>query len=140
MDQLVPDTDDARRPWHLKQLKWTLQSLAQAGSVQPTLFPEQTPNADDLAFSFDHWTSIVRQNYGAELSADQNAALDAIARKLATMSRDGAEFDADLWTEAALATSEHWADVRRLASSALNAFEWVVNASSEDLDDEAAQS
>jgi hypothetical protein len=140
MDQLVPDTDDARRPWHLKQLKWTLQSLAQAGSVQPTLFPEQAPNADDLAFSFDHWTSIVRQNYGAELSGDQNAALDAIARKLATMSRDGAEFDADLWTEAALATSEHWADVRRLASSALNAFEWVVNASSEDLDDEAAPS
>jgi hypothetical protein len=134
MDQLTPEIDDARRPWHFKQLKWTLQALAQAGSVQPTLFPEQTPNADDLAFSFDHWTSIVRQNYGPELSPDQGAALDAIATKLATMSRDGAEFDADLWTEAALATSEHWADVRRLALSALDAFQWVVDGSDEEKD------
>ena len=51
------------------------------------------------------------------------------------MSRDGAEFDADLWTEAALATSEHWADVRRLALSALDAFQWVVNGSDEEKDD-----
>ena len=134
MDQLTPEIDDARRPWHFKQLKWTLQSLAQAGSVQPTLFPEQTPNADNLAFSFDHWTSIVRQNYGPELTPDQGAALDSIATKLATMSRDGAEFDADLWTEAALATSEHWADVRRLALSALDAFQWVVDGSDEEKD------
>jgi hypothetical protein len=137
---LTPESDHARRPWHFRQLKWALQALAQAGSGQPTLFPEQTPTADDLAFGFDHWTSIVRQNYGAELSGDQDAALDAIARKLTTMSRDGAELDADLWTEAAVATSEHWMDVRRLALSALDAFEWTVGAPAGGEDDEAAPS
>jgi hypothetical protein len=35
------------------------------------------------------------------------------------MSRDGADFDADLWTDTALRTSEHWAEVRRLASAAI---------------------
>ncbi len=131
-------TDDARRPWYFKQLKWTLQSLAQTGSGQPTLFPEQSPTADDLAFGFDHWVSIVRQNYGAELSAEQNVALDAIATKLALLSRDGAEFDVDLWTDAALATSEHWADVRQLAASALDTFQWGVDGPVEDPEGESA--
>jgi hypothetical protein len=138
--ELTPDVDEARRPWHFKQLRWVLQALAQTGSVQPMLFPEQTPNADDLAFGFDHWTSVVRQHYGADLSPDQDAALDAITRKLATMSRDGAEFDADLWTEAALASSEHWTDIRRLASSALETFEWVDEASDSDPNDDPAAS
>ena len=61
----------------------------------------------------DHLTDIRRSS------------LHAIAAKLATMSRDGAEFDAELWTEAAMAASEHWADVRRLAAAALDAFEWT---------------
>jgi hypothetical protein len=38
------------------------------------------------------------------------------------MSRDGTELDADLWTDAAVRTSEQWADVRRLANAALDAF------------------
>jgi hypothetical protein len=137
--ELTPDIDEARRPWHFKQLKWALQSLAQAGSLQPTLFPEQTPNADELAFAFDHWGSIVRQSYSSELSAEQDAALETMANKLATMSRDGVEFDADLWTDAALATSEHWTDVRRLASSALEAFGWTIDASEAATDDAAAE-
>jgi hypothetical protein len=133
--ELTPDIDDARRPWHFKQLKWALQALAQAGSSQPALFPEQNANADELAFAFDHWASIVRQTCRPEMSPEQDAALDAIARKLATMSRDGVEFDADLWTDAALTTSEHWAEVRRLAVSALEAFEWAADASVDPTDD-----
>ena len=39
------------------------------------------------------------------------------------MSRDGAEFDAELWTDAALTGSVHWAEVRTLAAAALAAFD-----------------
>jgi hypothetical protein len=132
--------DDPRRPWHFRQLKWSLQLLAQAGSVQPTLFPEQAPGPDDLAFGFDHWASVVRDTYAADLSPAQETALDAIAAKLTTMSRDGTEFDVELWTDAALETSEHWSDVRLLAVSALEAFGWVVNPSPDDAHDEAGPS
>ena len=116
--------DQPQRDWHFKQLKWCLQALARAGSAQPTLFPEESPKPDDLAFGFDHWAALVRDSYGADLPERQASALEAIARKLETMSRDGAEFDVELWTEAALSTTEHWADVRRLAVSALDEFGW----------------
>ena len=38
------------------------------------------------------------------------------------MARDGAEFDADIWTDEAVRTSEHWAEVRALAAAALDEF------------------
>ena len=116
--------DQLQRTWHFKQLKWSLQALAQAGAAQPTLFPEEPPKPGDLAFGFDHWAGVVRDLYGTELTELQAAALDGIAGKLETMSRDGAEFDVELWTDAALATSELWAEVRQLALSALDAFGW----------------
>jgi hypothetical protein len=116
--------DQLQRAWHFKQLKWSLQGLARAGAPQPTLFPEES-NPDDLAFAFDHWAGLVQDAYGAELSKPQVAALEAICSKLGTMSRDGTEFEVELWTEVALATTGHWADVRGLASSALEAFGWT---------------
>jgi len=122
----VMPEDDALRSWHFRQLKWSLHSLARAGSPQRLLFPDQAVNADELAFQFDHWTATIRGAYDAGLSPSQRDALAAIAGKLATMSRDGAEFDLDLWTETALSASEHWAEVRRLAAAALEAFGWPV--------------
>jgi hypothetical protein len=119
--------DPPQRAWHFKQLKWSLQALAQAGSPQPSLFPEQAPGPDDLAFGFDHWSSLVRDVYAADLSSTQVTTLDAMTEKLNTMSRDGSEFDVDLWTEAALRTSEPWADVRSHALAALVAFGWTVD-------------
>ena len=101
-----------------------MRSLAAAGSEQPPLFPDSVATADQLARDFDQSAVAVRSNYGSDLSENQADALASIERKLATMSRDGAEFDAELWTEAALRTSEHWADVRTLALSALEAFGW----------------
>ena len=86
--------------------------------------------ASDLASRFDQWATVVRRGYEAELSPAQSEALAVIDRKLATMSDDGAEFDADLWTDAALISSEHWAELRRLASSALDTFGWPFTASS----------
>lgn len=116
--------DDALRAWHFKQLRWSLQALATAGSTQRALFPEAVHRPDELAFDFDHWHVLVRSLYGGELTPGQLDALTALARKLATMSRDGAEFDLDLWTDAAVAASEQWADVRALAAAALDVFEW----------------
>jgi hypothetical protein len=127
---MIDDADGFEEPpqraWHFKQLKWSLQALAQAGSAQPSLFPEQAPGPDDLAFGFDHWSSLVRDAYPDDLSEVQITALDAIAERLTTMSRDGSEFDVDLWTDAALSTSELWAEVRRQAFTALDAFGWAV--------------
>jgi hypothetical protein len=119
----VPE-ETALRSWHFKQLRWSLQGLATAGSEQRALFPDLAVNADELAFDFDHWASVVRNNYESDLSGSQADSLAAIGAKLATMSKDGAEFDLELWTDAALIGSEHWADVRRLAVSALEAFGW----------------
>ena len=118
--------DDGQRSSRFNQLRWSLQGLAIAGSEQRPLFPEYVPDADDLAFDFDHWASVVRSSYEGDLSRPQTDSLGAIEQKLATMSRDGAEFDVELWTEAALSSSEHWADVRRLACAALEAFAWPV--------------
>jgi hypothetical protein len=118
--------EHVHRSSHFKQLRWSLQGLATAGSDQQPLFPDQTLAADQLAADFDHWAAVVRDNYAAELSATQIEALQAIDCKLASISKDGAEFDVELWTDAALRTSEHWEDVRRLASAALEAFEWPV--------------
>jgi len=116
--------DDAQRTWHFKQLRQSLDGLAHAASNQPALFPDSVASADDLAFAYDHWSDLVRGAYGSELTREQTDALDAIDRKIATMSRDGDEFDVEVWTDAALSTSDHWADLRRLAGLALEAFGW----------------
>jgi len=116
--------DNIERSRDFDQLRRSLRGLVAAGSEQPPLFPDSVATADQLARDFDQSAVAVRSNYGSDLSENQSEALASIERKLATMSRDGAEFDAELWTEAALRTSEHWAEVRTLALSALEAFGW----------------
>lgn len=127
--------ENALRSWHFRQLRWSLQALAAAGSDQRTLFPDHVVTADELAFDFDHWAGVIGSNYERDLSRRQAESLGAIDRKLATMSREGVEFDLELWTEAALRTSEHWAGVRRLATSALEAFGWPVEGPPENPND-----
>lgn len=119
---MVEETGE--RSWHFQQLRWSLQSLAASASDQNPLFRDAAITADALALDFDRWASLVCERYGSELSDVQRASLEAIEQTLTRTSRDGSEFDADLWTEAALKTSEHWASVRRLAVSALHAFGW----------------
>lgn len=118
---IIPEEHDLRSS-HFKELARSLQALAIAASDQLALFPESAVKADDLARDFDYWASLVRGQYVTELSASQVDALTAIDQKLATMSRDGAEFDPDLWTASALSSSPQWDDVRRLAAVALEAF------------------
>jgi hypothetical protein len=120
----TPEED--QRASHFRQLRWSLQSLATAGSDQPMLFPDSVVKPDALAADFDHWSSVVRGNYQHDLSTSRADSLAAIDRAFATMSKDGAEFDLELWTEAALVTSEQWAHIRRLATSALEAFDWPI--------------
>lgn len=118
------------RAWHFKQLRWSLQALANAGSSQRSLFPDRPATADELAFDFDHWGGLIRGQYQRELSRPQTEALAAIDRKIATISRDGAEFGLELWTDSALSASEHWAEVRGLAACALEAFGWTAEGGS----------
>lgn len=125
--------ENAERSSDFRQLRRSLRSLAAAGSDQRTLFPDDVIAPDQLALDFGHCALVVRRNYESELSEEQADALATLERKLVTMSRDGAEFDAELWTDAALRTSEHWADVRTLALSVLEAFGWVTEPPSEDV-------
>ena len=124
--------DNAERASNLNQLRRSLRSLAAAGSDQPTLFPDDVFPADQLALEFARCARVAPGEGDGDLSDDQADAIAALERKLVTMSRDGAEFGAELWTEAALRTSEHWAEVRKLAVCALEAFGWAVGESFQD--------
>lgn len=106
----------------LRELRWSLQALA--ASSQPSLFPEWAVTPDHLAVDFDFRSSIVLENYRDELDDRQRMQLEAIGELLEKMSRDGVEFNADLWSTEALESSEQWGLVRRLALEALEAFGW----------------
>jgi hypothetical protein len=123
--------DETQRSWHFRQFRRSLQDLADAGSDQLALFPDQAAKPDELAWAFEHWATIVRATDESELSATQADAVAALQAKLKTMSRDGGEFGADLWTESALRSSEQWLEVRKLATAALTAFGWQTGTAGE---------
>ena len=127
MSMAQPD----ERSWHFKQLRASLQQLAASGSRQNPLFPDLRVTADELALHFDHWATVIRDEYGPALSAEQQASLDALEDMFARMSRDALEFDADIWTDAALKTGAHWASIRQLAAAALEAFGWIEEPAAE---------
>jgi hypothetical protein len=116
----VYEKEDQQDP--LRDLAYAIRRLARAGSAQAALFPDENVSATDLVRDFDQCAAVVRELYEDRLTPLQIEALTALDQKLSTMSRDGAEFDADMWTEDAVRTSEHWADVRWLAANAADAF------------------
>jgi hypothetical protein len=120
----LPDAPDEStlRAWHFKQLRASLRSLTASASDQPALFPEFVATPEELALQFQHWASVVRSAYDDELSEAERDSLAALDSKFVRMSRDGAEFDLDLWTDTALKSHGHWSDVRALAAAALEAF------------------
>jgi hypothetical protein len=134
-------TPDERslRAWRFRQLRRSLQALAAPPSGQLALFPEDVAKADELALHFDHWASVIRSSDEGALSDEQRDSLSDIDEKLATMSRDGAEFDADIWTDEALRNSEHWAAVRALAVAALEAFAWASAEAPSDVHDRTVE-
>lgn len=106
----------------LRELMHVIRQLAHAGSGQPALFPDENVSAGELVRAFDHRALAVRDSYDDRLSPSQLESLTALEKKLSTMSRDGAEFDADIWTDEAVRTSNDWAEVRRLATITVEAF------------------
>lgn len=110
------------RAERFRHLRWSLQALA--ASSQPSLFPEWAVTPDHLAVDFDRCSSAVLESDRDELQDGQRSGLEAISTLLDRMSRDGVEFNADLWSIAALESSEQWGVVRRLALEALDAFGW----------------
>jgi hypothetical protein len=117
--------DDSQNP--LRELTRVIRRLAAAGSGQPALFPDQNISAIELVRDFDQRASVVREAGDDQLSPSQVESLTLLEQKLSTMARDGVEFDADIWTDEALRTSEHWVEVRRLAATALDAFSEPVD-------------
>ena len=115
--------DDVFRDTQFRQLAASLKALASEPSDQLALFQESTSKANDLASRFDDSARVICSEYQGELSRPQVEALMNLVDWFATMSRDGAEFDATLWTDDALRTSEHWREVRVLARAALDVFD-----------------
>jgi hypothetical protein len=101
----------------------SLKALASEPSDQLALFPESVSKASDLVARFEASVRAARDASARELSRSQLDALEALGERLAIVSRDGAEFDADLWTDEAVRTSVHWREVRALAKAALDLFQ-----------------
>lgn len=120
-DKDLYEKEDQQDP--LRELTRAIRRLAAAESGQPALFPDEDGSAIELVRDFDQRAAVVRESYEDQLSAPQVESLTLLEQKLSTMARDGAEFDADIWTDEALRTSEHWADVRQLAAAVLDAFQ-----------------
>jgi hypothetical protein len=116
------NADVPERESHFQQLRRSLEALAASASVQRSLFPERAVTADERARDFDHWVEVIRSNYEDELDDEQRQSLRAIDEAFASMSRDAAELDADVWSESAVRTTEAWVTLRRLAVEALRAF------------------
>src|SRR5262245_44591196 len=114
---------DASRDTCFDELAASLKALASEPSDQLALFPESITKAGDLAVRFEDSLRAVREDFLGALSRAQADALDALSVRLTIISRDGAEFDADVWTDEAVRTSAHWRDVRALAQAALDTFE-----------------
>jgi len=114
------EREDAPEPF--RELTRVLRALASVGFDQPALFPDIKVSAGELVRDFDQRASVVLESEDGQLSPSQLESLTSLTQKLATMSRDGAEFDADNWTDEAMRSSEHWAEVRSLAAAALDEF------------------
>lgn len=119
-DKDLYEKEDQQDP--LRELTRVIRRLADAVSGQPGLFPDENVSPIELVRDFDQRAAVVRDSYEDQLSPSQLESLTLLEQKLSTMARDGAEFDADIWTDEAIRTSEHWAEVRNLAAAALDAF------------------
>ena len=118
-----------------RELRWSLQALA--ASSQPSLFPEWAVTPDHLAVDFDRCSSVVLEHDRPGLEESQIRGLEAISALLEKLSRDGVELDVNLWSIAALESSEQWGGVRRLALEALDAFGWPAELPPETVTDSA---
>jgi hypothetical protein len=111
----------------LQELCWSIQALALPAADQLALYPDFTCKADELALDFDTWQAVVQGNFGDSLSESQRVGLDTINDRFISLSRNGANYYPDFWTESALFNDANWVEVRRLAHAALDSFGWQLN-------------
>lgn len=103
----------------ITRLERCLEALTATGTEQQPLFPEEDTAPQTVAAEFDRAYATVQRIAADLLTPEQSDAITRVAEKLLTISRDGSELDADLWTEGAAQTSMHWQEVRTLAAAAL---------------------
>ena len=107
---------DVDRDWLRRSLREQLELLAAPGHQALARLPDGCVKADELALDFNNFYQAYVGNFGAELSPDARAALDAIEASFTRMSGPA---HAELWTDEAVATHPAWSDVRRRAALAL---------------------
>ena len=71
----------------LRELMHVIRQLAEAGSGQPALFPDQNISAGELVRAFDQRALAVRDSYDDRLSSTQLESLAALEKKLTGKSR-----------------------------------------------------
>ena len=108
------------------QFRWSLQALAVSAEAQRSLFPDFVSKTDELVLDFDHWFWAARSILDEKFSDEQCEALQAIDRRLGAMSREGVEFDEELWWEESLGDRPEWEDVRAMAKLALARLGWTA--------------
>jgi hypothetical protein len=117
---------DPNRPGIFEHTKEALQLLACPAQLQIRLLPEFVSVADELALDFNHWQSILLSNFSSELTQQQIAHLTAIDGEFDQLSREGARYDPEFWTNDALQTSSKWNSLRQMAVQVLHSFGWPV--------------
>lgn len=106
-------------------LRHSLQRLAQLPAAQVALFPSLVVLGEELARGFDDALRAFRAS-APEASAAQLSSLQQLADHLSELSRSQSQA---FWLEPiALAVDPHWQQVREMASAALAAFHWPVEA------------
>jgi hypothetical protein len=108
----------------MKKLEWAARALAQPHDVQESLFPDFVEVADELALSWEEAFWPFEKNpsiFSAEFSEEQQQAILELNRYMGSIS---GEDHLDLWTMKALAASDEWKLLRKLARRVLTVMKW----------------
>ena len=107
------------KQWIVERLKHSLQALALPASAQLLLFPDFVVKTDELVLDFHHWRECALSNYRDGMTTTQLESLAALDAHFANLT------ECTAWTEGDLSAHPFWAEARRLAVQALNAFGWL---------------
>lgn len=103
------------------ELHALLKALASAGPVALDYAPQGSCRPDELALDYDNYLRAFVGNFGETLTAAQRERLARVDALFGAMS---GESNATLWTEEAVRTHVHWAEVRLAAKDALDVLDW----------------
>jgi hypothetical protein len=107
----------------LIQLRLAVRVAALPADQQLQSFPQGCDATYEFASDFGHWCHWALRGFQAPvLTPEQRASLTALGDRLGRMS--GPQ-NAELWTDVALRTHPHWAEVRQDARRIQAAFGWL---------------